>query len=599
MTIQMALVFLILGVTIILFISDTIRLDVVAILVMVALPWLGLITPVEAFSGLASNAVVAVIAVMILGYGVDRSGAINRLIKPIVSAARSNERRLIVMVTVTVGLISAFMQNIGAAALFLPAMLRISKSTGMPASRLLMPMGFAVILGGNLSMVGSTPLLILNDLLRQGGYHDFGLLSVTPAGIALLATGVIYFFLFGDRLLPGIKERSKKPVSTQLKLIETWNLPTTIYHCAIPAKSILVGKTREDVQIRERYRLNLLALAQENDVLYAPWRHTPFAAGQRLALLGDRGDLDRFVTDYGLMYREDPKPFEDLETAGRGGFAEMVIPVRAPLIGKTLRDIALRKTYGVEPIMLLSGEGEKRENFSNEPLQPGNALIVHGRWQQIRAMADNINFVLITPVEAAETVPKPRPVTALACFAGAIILAISGLPIALGLLTGALAMILLRIVPIEEAYRAVDWRTVFLLAGLIPLGIAMDNTGAARYMAVHIMYVLEGGNTILILFVVGLLATFLSLVISNVAATILLVPLAMVMADMAGIDPRGLALLVAICASNSFLLPTHQVNALLLSPGGYKTTDFVRAGGGLTIVYLIISVFFVYLLYMR
>ncbi|MDO9515034.1 MAG: SLC13 family permease [Syntrophales bacterium] len=597
MTIQMALVFLILGVTIFLFVTDTLRADIVALLVMVTLPWLGLVGPAEAFSGLASNAVVAVIAVMILGYGVDRSGAINRLVQPIVAAARSDEKRLIGLVTVTVGLISSFMQNIGAAALFLPAMLRISKSTGMPASRLLMPMGFAVILGGNLSMVGSTPLLILNDLLRQGGHHAFGLFSVTPAGIALLAAGVTYFLLFGNYVLPGLKERTKKPISMQLKLIETWHLPTTIYHCAIPAKSPLVGKTRGEVQMRAQYRLNLLALAQGDDVLYAPWRHTPFAAGQRLAILGDRKDLNRFVTDYGLMYREDTTPFEELETAGHAGFAELVIPVRAPLIGKTLRDIVLRKTYGVEPIMLLSGEREERENFSDEPLQPGTALIVHGRWQQIKAMADNTNFVLVTPIEATEATPKPRPVAALVCFAGAIILALSGLPIALGLLTGALAMILLRIVPIDEAYRAVDWRTVFLLAGLIPLGIAMDHTGAARYVATQMMQVLEGGHTILILFVVGLLATLLSLVISNVAATILLVPLVMVMADLTGINPRGLALLVAICASNSFLLPTHQVNALLMSPGGYRTADFMRAGSGMTIIYLTISVFFVYVLY--
>jgi di/tricarboxylate transporter len=592
----MALVFLILAVTMILFVSDKLRVDVVAILVMVTLPWLGLVEPEEAFSGLASNAVVAVIAVMILGYGVDRSGAINRLVQPIITAARSSEKRLIVLVTVTAGLISAFMQNIGVAALFLPAMLRISKSTGMPASRLLMPMGFAVILGGNLSMVGSTPLLILNDLLRQGGHRAFGLFSVTPVGIALLAAGILYFIAFGNRLLPGGGERTHKPVSTQLKLIERWHLPTTIYHCAIPAKSPLIGRTRGDVQLRAKYRLNLLALAEGDDVLYAPWRHTPFAAGQRLALLGDQNDLNRFVTDYDLMYRKDTQPFEELETAGHAGFAELVIPVRAPLIGKTLREIATRKTYGVEPIMLLSGEREERENFSDEPLQAGTALIVHGRWERIRAMADNMNFVLTTPVEAADTAPKPRPVVALVCFAGAILLTLFGFPIALGLLTGALAMILLRIVPINEAYRAVDWRTVFLLAGLIPLGIAMDHTGAARYAAIRMIDILAG-HPIFILFVVGILATLLSLVISNVAATILMVPLAMVMADLTGMNPQGLALLVAICASNSFLLPTHQVNALLISPGGYRNGDFIRAGSVMTVVYLVISVLFIYISY--
>lgn len=595
MTLQMLLVFLILAATVFLIASDALRVDIVAISVMVLLPWLGLLTPAEAFSGLASNAVVAVIAVMILGYGVDRSGAVNRLIHPIILFARNDERRLIGVVTVTVGLISAFMQNSGVVALFLPAMLRISKSAGMPASRLLMPMAFAVLLGGNLSMIGSAPLIILNDLLRQGGENDFGLFSVTPAGIVLLGAGILYFFFFGNRVLPDLGKRSKKSLSAQQKLIETWHLPTTIYQCAVPAQSPLVGKTRGEAQIRAHYRLNLLALAQGDDVHYAPWRHTPFAAGQRMALLGNKDDLNRFVNDYGLMYKEDARPFEHLETAGNAGFAELIIPVRAPIIGKSLRDIALRKTYGVEPIMLLSGEGEARQNFSDEQLQAGNALIVHGRWQQIRAMADNNNFVLITPVDAKEEAEEARPGTALLCFIGAIILTLLGLPIALGLLTGALAMILLRVVPIDEAYRSVNWRTVFLLAGLIPLGIAMDQSGAARYAASHALHLLEGSSPILILCTVGLLTTFFTLVISNVAATVLLVPLAMVMADLSDINPRGMALLVALCASNSFLFPTHQVNALILAPGGYKTADFMRTGSILTILFLGISVLFIYL----
>jgi di/tricarboxylate transporter len=598
MTFQMVLVFCILIVTVFLIVSDMLRTDVVAILVMVTLPWLGLVKPAEAFSGLASNAVVAVISVMILGYGMDRTGAINRLIQPLLSAARSEEKRLIVFITITVGLVSAFIQNIGVAALFLPAALRMAKRTGIPSSRIMMPMGFAVILGGNLSMIGSTPLLILNDLLRHGGQRAFGLFSVTPAGIALLAAGILYFLFFGRFVLPAVQETSRKTISPQQQLIETWHLPTTIYQCAIPSKSPLVGKTREDVELWMKYRLNLLALAEGDDVLYAPWRHTPFAAGQRLALLGSQEDLSRFVKDYGLMYRQDKKAFEHLETAGHAGFAELIIPVRSPISGKSLRDIALRKNYGVEPIMLLSGEHEEREDFSDKNLQPGNAIIVHGRWQQIRAMADNINFVLITPTEGQEETERPRPLAASLCFAGAILLAVSGLPFALGLLTGALAMILLKIVRIDEAYRAIDWKTVFLLAGLIPLGIAMERTGASLYVATQMIHLLEGSPPVTVLFAIGLVATFLSLFISNVATTVLLVPLVMAMADFTVISARGLALLVALCASNAFILPTHQVNALLMSPGGYKPADFMRGGSILTIIYLVISVTFVYLLYL-
>ncbi len=297
------------------------------------------------------------------------------------------------------------------------------------------------------------------------------------------------------------------------------------------------------------------------------------------------------------MYRQDTRVFEHLETAGRAGFAEVIVPVRSPVSGKRLRDITLRKTYGVEPIMLLTGEEEERGDFSDETLQPGNAIIVHGRWQQIRAMADNINFVLVTPIEREEEAERRKPMTALICFAGAVTLAITGLPFALGLLTGALAMILLGIVRIDEAYRAIDWKIVFLLAGLIPLGIAMERTGASRYVATQMMHILEGASPVTVLFAIGLLTTFLALFISNVAATVLLVPLVMAMADLTGISARGLGLLVALCASNSFILPTHQVNALLMSPGGYRPADFIRGGSVITVLYLIISVAFIYLLH--
>jgi di/tricarboxylate transporter len=597
MTFQMVLVFCILAAAVFLIASDRLRTDVVAILVMVSLPWLGLVKPAEAFSGLASNAVVAVIAVMILSYGMDRTGAINRLIQPLLSAARSDEKRLVALITISAGLVSAFMQNIGVAALFLPATLRVAKRTGIAPARIMMPMGFAVILGGNLSMIGSTPLLILNDLLRHGGYGYFGLFSVTPAGITLLAAGVLYFLFCGRFILPASVEKTPKPRSMQEQLIETWHLPTTIYQCAIPANSPLAGKTREDVELWTRYRLNLLAIAEGEDVLYAPWRYTPFAAGQRLALLGSQENLSQFVKDYELMYRKDQKAFQHLETAGHAGFAELIIPVRAPIIGETLRDIALRKTYGVEPIMLLSGEDEERGDFSDKNLQPGNAIIVHGRWQQIRAMADNINFVLITPIEGQEEAERPRPLAASLCFTVAVILAVSGLPFALGLLTGALAMILFGIVRIEEAYRAIDWKTVFLLAGLIPLGIAMDRSGAALFIATQMMHLLEGSSPVTVLLAIGLLATLLGLFISNVAATVLLVPLVMAMADFTSIGVRGLALLVALCASNAFILPTHQVNALLMSPGGYKSADFMRGGSIITIIYLLICVAFVFLLF--
>jgi di/tricarboxylate transporter len=244
----------------------------------------------------------------------------------------------------------------------------------------------------------------------------------------------------------------------------------------------------------------------------------------------------------------------------------------------------------------LSGAREERGDFSDQALQPGDALILHGRWEDIKVMGDNRNFVLVTPIET-EAAGKTKPATATLCFLGAIVLILSGVPLSLGLLSGALAMIILNIVPIDEAYKAVDWRTVFLLAGLIPLGIAMEKTGAASYVANRMILPLQGSHPLLILIAIAALATLFTLFMSNVAATVVLVPLVMIIGGMTGISPRALALLVAVCASNSFILPTHQVNALLMAPGGYHNADYFKAGGILTIFFIVIAVGLIYLLY--
>lgn len=595
MTLQIALVLSVLGVTIVLFVTELLRVDIVAILIMLMLAWLRLVKPAQAFSGLASNAVVSIIAVMILGYGVDRSGVMSRITRPILRLAGASERRLTGLVSAVVGVISAFMQNIGAAALFLPAMMRISRNTRIPASRLLMPLGFSAILGGTLSMVGSGPLIILNDLLRQSGQKAFGLFSVTPVGLALLLAGIAYFLVLGRFVLP-VSGKREEAVSPQQELIETWQLPSTIYPFVIPPESPLLGKTIEEARLWTEYRLNLLALSEDDDLLYAPWRYTRFAPRQELALLGKQDDVERFVADGGLRPSTTSR-FRTLQVSESAGFAEIVIPPRSSVAGKTLREIALRKTYGVEPVMLLSGAREDRNDFSDRVLEPGDALIVHGLWQRIRALGDRREFVLVTSVEAAPA-GSARPVTAMLCFLMAIGLALSGVQLSVGLLTGALAMIVLGVVPIDEAYRAVDWRTVFLLAGLIPLGIAMDETGAAAYVAHQMMQLLDGSHPLVIMTAIAVLSTLFSLFMSNVAATVLLVPLVMIIGDMAGINARALGLLVAVCASNSFVLPTHQVNALLMAPGGYHNADYIKAGGIMTAIFIVIAVGLTYVLYL-
>jgi di/tricarboxylate transporter len=594
MSTEIILTFVVLGITIFLFVSEWLRVDVIALLVMLSLPWLGLVEPHEALAGLSSNAVVSIIGVMILGYGVDRSGIMAKVTRPILRVGGSSERRLVSLVSSAVGAISAFMQNIGAAALFLPALLRISKRTGIPESRLLMPVAFAAILGGTLTMVASGPLIILNDLLNQGGQESFGLFAVTPVGLILLIAGILYFLILGPVVLPAHKGQDDDK-SPQQELIDTWNLSSQVTTVTVADKSNLVGRTVEDAGLWATYGVNLLLLREGGDIQPAPWRQTRFIAGQDLVILGSSHEIGRFTADHGL--ESEPETPKWLEAAlSEAGFAELVVVPRAPLAGKSLRDFAFRKTYSVEPIVLLTGAERHPADFSDQPLSVGDVLVVHGSWESIRQFSRDPSFSVLTPIEGEETDPS-KGITAALCFAGAITLAIAGFSLSSSLMWGGVMMVLLKVMPIGAAYRAVDWRTVFLLAGLIPLGTAMDKSGAAAFVANGLTSVLTGSPIVVLMLAVGLLATLFSLFMSNVAATVLLAPLVMIVGEKAGVDGRALALLVAVCASNSFILPTHQVNALFMSPGGYRNADYIRAGGIMSLLFLVLAVGTVWLLF--
>lgn len=253
----------------------------------------------------------------------------------------------------------------------------------------------------------------------------------------------------------------------------------------------------------------------------------------------------------------------------------------------------MRKRYAVEPIVLFS-RGEKVDgDFSDREIVAGDTFIVYGTWQNILAMQRSEPFVVVTSVEAEPRV-KSKTAVAAGSFLLAIALAMSGFSISIAFLTGAIAMVLTRVMSIQEAYKAIEWKVVFLLVGLIPLGVAMQNTGTAAFLAEGVMRVIDGSSLLVLLFTVSAIATVFSLVMSNVGAVVVLAPLVVSIGQLAGVDPRPLVLLAAVSAGNSFILPTHQVNALLMTAGGYRTSDYFRAGGGMTIVFLVVAVFFFY-----
>jgi len=598
LTPQIAMVLLVILGVIILFISELVRVDVVAIMMMVILPMLGLVTPHEAFVGLSSNAVVSIIAVIIIGAGLDKTGIMNQLAAPIVRFGGDSYPKLIAGISGAVAAISSFMQNIGAAALFLPATMRVSKQLNIPLSRLLMPMGYCAILGGTVTMVGSSPLIVLNDLMANSGLEPFGLFSVTPIGIMLVVSGITYFVVFGNVILPSRKRSSGEEIGGALKTLKTYAPFGHTFELMAPEDFAYSGKTIEELQFRSMFLINVIAIAQagSKEHVIEPSRNRRVNANDTLAVIGHENSVRKMADHYGFVIKPELAVFRDVFSSSNAGLLEAVVAPMSSMVGATLRQAGLRSKFLVGPVALYREGKVFMTKLSDIELRQGDTILLHGTWDSFARLKKSVELIFpVTPADEAFKMEKTG--AAVASFAVAIGLVLVkdmlSHPISLSvcLMTGASLMVLTRAISIDEAYKAVDWRTVFLLAGLIPLGIATEKSGTAAYISHGALTALGEAPPLVLMTIIAILATGFTMVISNVGATVLLVPLAIHMANETGADPRTAALVVGLATSNSFLLPTHQVNALLMGPGGYRTADYIRAGGGMTIIFIMVTVF--------
>jgi di/tricarboxylate transporter len=593
---DIAVVLIILTVTAVLLIIDKLRIDVVGLLCLLALAWTGVLEPLEALSGFSSNAVITMIAVMILGKGISHTGVMSVLAREVVKHTGSRRSRIVAVFSSVIGLLSGFVQNIGAAVLFLPAILNISRRQKIPASSLIMPIGFAIIVGGPLTMIGSGPMILANDFLGKSSLGLYGFFAVTPIGLSLLAVVIVYFLVLGNRVLPKYELKNDDSL-IQTKLAEEWHLSSNIRHYRIESGSPIIGMTLEETGIWDDFNLNILAISREHSFDYAPWRETKFEVNQVIALLGNENDMAGFAGRFRLVPVAKPAKLAVLDDSANAGFAEVLVPPRSSLIGQTIRKFGLRRHYGVEPLLLYHKGGNVRGDISDIEIDQGDIFIVHGLWSKIADMKKGYDFLVVTNVEPEEK-DSSKAWIAMVIFLLSVGLAIAGFSVPVVFMSGAVLMVLTRVIRIDDAYRAVDWKVVFFIAGLIPLGVAMQKTGTAAYLADNLMSLVQGSHTFVILLAISLITILFSVFMSNVAAAVILFPMVTGIAAVSGLDPRPLTLLVAVSTAVSFILPTHQVNALYKTPGGYSNRDYIRAGSGLTIVATLVLVSLIYFVYL-
>lgn len=593
LTLDMILALVVLAGAIVLFVSEIVRIDVAAILVMVLVGVLGLAPPGEVLAGFASNAVIAIIAVMILGAGLDRVGVMQRVAAFLLEVGARTERQVSALVSGTVSAISAVVQNIGAAALFLPVVERMAQQTGIAASRLLMPMGFAAILGGTITLVASSPMILLNDLLETSAdqlgieIEPLGLFAPAPVGIALTVAGLVFFALLGPKLLPKVSPRSD-PSEALPDVEETYGLGEELDSYTVGEDSPLAGREVGTIEA-ERHGVLLVAIRDSDGLTIAPARDYVVEPGAVVGLGGTPQDLEAFVEHKSLEPIEGD-PFALLHDETHAGLAEVVVRPGSDAVGTRVRSLRLRQVFGVTLLAVYRRGEALTETLRRRELRAGDVLVVFAPWERLDHLAEDPSFVVLTdfPSRPPRTEKQWWAVASFTLAMGLVIF--TEMQLALALMVGAVSMLLSRVLTPDEAYRSVSWQTVFLLAALIPLGTALEHTGTAAFIAEALIGAIQDYPLWLIQLIVAVLTTVFTLTISNVGATVLLVPLVVNVAVGVDADPAQMALIVGIAASNAFLIPTHQVNALLMSPGGYEVRDFLRVGLLMTVIFLIVLI---------
>ena len=606
LTTDMMLVLAMVVFVIAMFMFERVRGDVTALSVLVMLGLTGLVPVQQLFNGFSGHAVISIMATMVLGAGLDRTGALNRLASWLLRRSKGVEDRLIAWTSTIAGLMSGFVQNPSMIALFLPVASRLSSRTGIGLSRLLLPLAAAVIMGDGLTMVGNSPMIMLNDLIQSANANlpsgaatlpPFPMFKPLPIGVVLLVASLWYFRYPGRKWLPDSDADSAvTPGRTESYFAQAYGIEGEVFELTVGAESPLVGMSVGEAEAQLDAPL-FLALLSGNDARLAPSADEMIWVGSVIGVLGKRAPVQEYADRHGLKLSARLRNFGDLFDPSRAGISEAVVPPTSTFIGRSQAELRLRKRFGISLLAINREKQVYRRDIRQLPLRAGDMLVFHSVWTDLAQGGQNRDFVVVTDYPKAEQRPHKLRL-ALVVFVLSMGLALSTLvPVPLALMGGAVAMVLAGVINMDEAYTSISWRTVFLMAGLIPLGWALDSTGAANWVAQQALDRLGDGFPVIgMMALVGLLTTVFGLVIGNVGATVVMVPMGINIALAAGGNPAAFALLVGLSASNNFITASNPVVAMISGPGGFRSRDLWRTGLPLTGMYLLITVLMVQLM---
>ncbi len=587
-----AFVFIILLIAIILFVTEALPMDMVAILALLSLALAGVITPAEAFLGFGDPVIITLTSFFVISAALFNTGVVEAIGHRLHRLAGDGETKLLVIMMLTASSIAAFMSNVVTTAVLMPGVIAIAKRLRTPASMFLMPLAFGAVLGGKCTLAGSPTNLAVNGLLPKYGLEPFRLFEFAPIGVPIVITGVLYMALLGSRLLPrrlnglAAEGRAEKDYLTELVVLPD---------------SPLIARTLAEADFRGKYDLRIIGIVHGGERVL-PHGEAVLRPGDVLLVRGKPDKILSIKESQGLGIKSDTMSFQEAQTGaaphdGRPDsrrdtetvIVEAIIAPNSTFVGRTLRQIHFRSRYGADVLAIYRHDQALYENLEDIQLRVGDMLLIQGRRRRIDSLREDPNFLTLADVPHTR-LRKNKAAWAVAIFIGVSVTAGLNLaPIALCSLAGATAMLLAGCITAREAYARVEWPIIVLIAATLPLGVAMEKTGAARLAAQHVTRHLGDYGPIVVMGGFFLFAVALTQTMVNAAAALLLTPIAINVAQQLHVNPRAFAMTIAIAASTSFATPLEPACAIVYGPGRYRFADYVRVGGILTICVMAVT----------
>ncbi len=586
---EITLTLLILLIAIILFATEWVRMDLVSLMVLLAVALTGLVTPEEAFSGFSNPAVITVAAMFVLGAGISYTGSISTLGEHLIRMTGHNQTLMIASIMAVVAFFSAFINNIGATAVLMPVVITMARRTKLPASKLLIPLAFGSLLGGVCTLIGTPPNILINSLLQQYTGEGFSMFDFTPLGVILLACGICYMAFFGHKLLPNRKSGT---------LTEAYQVKGYITEIEILEGSPLHGKTIGQSMLERELNMKVRALLRNRQKFPQPKRNRKLYAGDVLFLEGDPEGILKIRKEKGIAVvpeRDNPLP----STSGeKTVVVEASLTTTSDMVGKTLRQERFADTHGLRVLAIWRSGAPVVRKVDHVTLRFGDVLLLQGSEEKVRHLGQGHGFLVLGGVDPVSYRPRRAPI-AVATIIGVILLSVSGAtPIVIAATLGALIMVMSRCLTVKEAYDSIDWPIIIMIAGTLPLGHAMQNSGAAGLISNMIIDGVGSFGPWAVLGAVFLITFCLTEVMSHAAAAVLVAPIAYNASIEMAVSPQPFFMAVAVAASMCFMTPiSHQSNALVMGPGGYKFLDYTKVGAPLNIMVWIIATLVIPLLF--